>query len=403
MRRSLARAAVAVSAAIIAALTLTPSSVPSTSAPFFCLTCGAWLQDGLDNVLLFAPFGAALAALGLRRGGPLAIAAATSFCIEFAQYIALPGRDAALTDLIANTLGGALGELAWIAALWLPSPRVARRAVLLLAPLTIAWLAAPSWWFALRRPAGPFWPSLVPTEAPRPAPARLLDARWDGRPMTCCPDERWPTMRDPFATRGADVEVRAVLTGVVERPGSLTTVWDGASNAVIGISIWPAGITGSAATRAQLAGVRDPVLWVPAAQPWAVGDTIAVRLRAAPEGWTLAVTANGRSDTRTLRPIPSLAPWYLLPGVRRTSDGVSWLSRLLMLVPLCFLGWWAGCVGDRRWIAAAALGVPLAAGLAGSPWANRAGAVADLLVAAGAVAVCAGAAATCQARLVRSR
>ncbi len=107
MRPSLARAALAASALVIAALTLTPSSVPSTSAPFFCLTCGAWLQDGLDNVLLFAPFGAALAALGLRRGGPVVVAAATSFAIEFAQYSALPGRDAALTDLIANTVGGA--------------------------------------------------------------------------------------------------------------------------------------------------------------------------------------------------------------------------------------------------------------------------------------------------------
>ncbi|MFN8580270.1 MAG: VanZ family protein [Gemmatimonadaceae bacterium] len=52
-----------------------------------------------------------------------------SLTIELLQWRLIPGRDAALGDLIANSLGGAIGAavVRWAAALFLPNTRQARR------------------------------------------------------------------------------------------------------------------------------------------------------------------------------------------------------------------------------------------------------------------------------------
>ena len=116
--------------------TLFPSG---TELPEFvgCIVCGArgW-SDALSNVLLFLPFGAALAGVG--RTGPRAIlyGFTLSCAIELAQTV-IPGRDPSLGDVCFNTLGTAAGQwTAWCAVRWLlPSPRAAARLSLLAAIL----------------------------------------------------------------------------------------------------------------------------------------------------------------------------------------------------------------------------------------------------------------------------
>src|SRR5262249_31404172 len=97
--------------------------------PIWCLVCGdLGMVDVLGNVALFMPLGAGLALLGVRRRQAIALGALLSFSIELAQYVAIIGRDASLSDLITNTIGTALGVIltdswrAWV----LPTRSTAR-------------------------------------------------------------------------------------------------------------------------------------------------------------------------------------------------------------------------------------------------------------------------------------
>jgi hypothetical protein len=117
----------------ILVMTLTPAGGQVT-AGFWCMTCGEF--GGLDvtnNIVMFAPFGAALALAMNRRWRPLAICVATTVMIEALQIGVIPGRDASFRDILANSLGGLLGvELALRRKLLLwPAPRTATRLALI--------------------------------------------------------------------------------------------------------------------------------------------------------------------------------------------------------------------------------------------------------------------------------
>jgi hypothetical protein len=80
---------------------------------------GAWGWAGIawrpvvDNITLFVPFGAALAALWCRRPALIVLAVATlvSFGVEAFQWAIPTGRIANSADVIANTIGAGLGIL----------------------------------------------------------------------------------------------------------------------------------------------------------------------------------------------------------------------------------------------------------------------------------------------------
>jgi len=80
---------------------------------------GAWGWAGIawrpviDNITLFVPLGASLAALWCRRSAltVLAVAALVSFGVETFQWAFPTGRIANSADVIANTIGAGLGIL----------------------------------------------------------------------------------------------------------------------------------------------------------------------------------------------------------------------------------------------------------------------------------------------------
>lgn len=119
----------------IGALTLRPDpdAVEAVGrSPWWCLVCGeAGTADLLLNLVLFAPLGWGLVRLGRSVPATILLAASVSVAIEVTQGLALPGRDAALGDVVANTLGAGIG---W----WLASALQAGRAGRWLAPATLA-------------------------------------------------------------------------------------------------------------------------------------------------------------------------------------------------------------------------------------------------------------------------
>lgn len=141
--RRVAVATVLTSAALIAAATLGPTA-PNPGLPAACIICGT--LGGVDlilNIVLFLPLGMGLRWLtGSWKVTALAGLMTTVF-IESLQWQLIPGRDASLGDILANTAGTLLG--AWLGAAgpgWLTrSGAAARRpgaAAGVLAAMTIA-------------------------------------------------------------------------------------------------------------------------------------------------------------------------------------------------------------------------------------------------------------------------
>lgn len=79
------------------------------------------------NTLLFVPLGVGLALAGIRWNRALLTVCALSVMVETAQHFFVSGRDGSLSDVLTNTVGGALGfAVARSAAIWLrPAPRIA--------------------------------------------------------------------------------------------------------------------------------------------------------------------------------------------------------------------------------------------------------------------------------------
>ena len=117
-------AALIASIAVILALTLVPRASDNDLelVPFGDLADAvADSDDGrvldvvfesLANILLFAPLGAALAYAGFRAAQAACIGIALSVGIEIAQLVLIPGRTAAVDDVILNVLGLILGYAA---------------------------------------------------------------------------------------------------------------------------------------------------------------------------------------------------------------------------------------------------------------------------------------------------
>lgn len=162
-RRNTRRAALAAALVAIAAITLQPSpgsAADARATPILCLVCGSFgAVDVLLNIVLFLPFGAALAALDVPLGRAVVRGLLVSFTIELLQFTVIPGRDASLSDVVTNTLGTALGAAGWVRlpALLFPAPPAARRlrtaaaAVVLAHAALVTWLmqpdATPAPWF----------------------------------------------------------------------------------------------------------------------------------------------------------------------------------------------------------------------------------------------------------------
>jgi hypothetical protein len=94
---------------------------------FFCILCSRQPVSGfLLNLLLFIPLGVVLGWSGRGIGRSTLLGACISVVIETAQWF-IPGRESALSDIVANSAGALLGALLWEAGSGLLDPSPERR------------------------------------------------------------------------------------------------------------------------------------------------------------------------------------------------------------------------------------------------------------------------------------
>lgn len=367
-RRHVRWVLVAVSAAVIGVLTLTPSTGTGATTSFFCFGCGAWLQDDFSNLLLFAPLGLACAMAGMR---PLQVAAASlaySLAIEGLQYEAVAGRDSAASDLVTNCLGGLLGALTWRWQLWWPSQCLARRIALPAAFVAGLGLGAAGRWFTPRIAEGPYFPSLDPTTGPYPSPARLITATWNGRTLRCCPDPDWTRMQHELVDGAVEVHVRAELLAAPMTTGRLLTVWDQHSLPVVVVGVDARGAWGAFATAVQKTGARDFAVHAPNGRSWKRGDTVLVSLRGERGKWIIRLEHAGKSAAGVMRQSPVLAAFYFMPGFAKIREPVPWWRWVVIGFPILVVALWSARAQRRleQWGGAALLIVT--ALIVGMPW-----------------------------------
>ncbi|MCA9769489.1 MAG: VanZ family protein, partial [Gemmatimonadetes bacterium] len=98
---------------LVLALTLWPNPGAAQAiaeTPWWCIVCGAHGgADVFQNLLLLLPLGFCLGRGGWPRGRSLLVVFLLPIGIEALQGLAIPGRDAALGDVLANAVGGVLG------------------------------------------------------------------------------------------------------------------------------------------------------------------------------------------------------------------------------------------------------------------------------------------------------
>jgi VanZ family protein len=181
----------AISVAAILATTVTPLPGRGTDGPPWCLSCPAFSPragvDFVENVLLYAPFGAALGFVGLSAWRGWLLGLVLSAVIETLQVDVIPGRFATATDVIANGFGTLLGLLAgrhWRFLVFAPPAR-SRRLVGVASVAMIGTIGIAGWAHQPAIDAGEVTirvhPSAPPSDRVRSLSGRVVALSVDGR------------------------------------------------------------------------------------------------------------------------------------------------------------------------------------------------------------------------------
>lgn len=326
-------AGAAAAATIIVALTLRPlpdQAAAAAQTPWSCLVCGpVGSADVILNILLFLPLGLALGTARLRWRSAGALALALSVSVELLQAFVIPGRDASLSDVFSNTLGGVAGAaLAGAVALLLrPQPPAARRLFFAGAGTWAGLLALVAW---------------AQTPSPGPGPYRLIVT------------PREPGL-DTFAGRVVQVDHDGLsaLRATVVNPGTtrgaapIAELVNGAGDPVLRLGQRSDRLTVFARTNAVGVRLRGAMVDLPAAA-FSRGDTLSLQGRVSESDVELSVAA-ARGQSQTIRRNRWVGTgWSLvLPSGGHWAPLGRGLTAAWLGLPALVLGWWGICGWKR--------------------------------------------------------
>ncbi len=346
------------SVALILAAALAPISTPraaAASAPLtICVICGdRGVADAILNVLLFVPFGVALA-LGPWPGRrALALAVSLSVGIEILQ-LAIAGRHASAGDVIFNALGTALGLLLvrrWTALFDPRSPRAARLS-LVAAVLTVGIFGLTGYLLAPAFPSSTYHARWTPTtNVVDPYRGTVLAAAVGGEPVPPGPLARSAAITGALR-QGQPFRITVVAGPPPTRMAPIVGIYDDVLRQVAIIGADGDHLVWRYQTKARRWRLDQPDLRIAGALgAIRSGDTITLTVQRRPPGWSV-----GASERRYHRGFTVGSGWGWLFPLKRLSPaaetflGILWAAALL--VPL---GYWA----RLRWESLVAAGLVL--------------------------------------------
>ena len=374
----------------ILAATLFPIAGAESERFIACLVCGErGIADVLVNILLFLPFGAALAAGGVSLLRCGLAAAFLSASVEFAQ-VWIPGRDPSLGDVASNVLGGGLGAvLVATAPYWLRPPRAQAARLSWAAALASAAVCYGTGW--LLTPAPPesqyidLWtPKLAHVELYR---GRVLDAMIGEVRIPAGPIANSAAVREALrSSEGFSLRVRAVAGPRTATVSALVAVFDQNRREILLLGADRDDLMFRLRTRAITWRLDQPdIRLVSALRAVAPGDSLDVTVHGRRGRYAVTVNSSGvgalgftvGSGWALLMYPQSLAPWL------KALLSLAWVAALW--VPA---GFWARTRRDG-WVTGAALvaallGAPAVTPLRATPFLQWA--TAGLGALAGAVA-----------------
>lgn len=333
----------------IAALTLIPDAYGARAAsqtPIWCVSCGDFgTVDMVLNVCLFVPLGLGLGLLGVRRLRAMACVCALTVGVELLQYVAIAGRDAALGDVLMNSLGGWLGLV--LAAHWpglvVPSRDQARRlalgavAIWLVTRVATVLLLQPSF------PATVWYGQIAPMDVyPSNFRGRAGDAAVSGVTITTGALTQSADLRQRLQRSATIAMVNAVSAGPTPSLASVVSILDEHQTEVIVL-----GQTGNDALfrvrlRAARARLRVPSIRLGNAMN--PSDGKAVALRGELNGHALSLTAAGAADSKQVSIAlgPGLTWALLTPFDPELTPDARWITALWTGSLLAITAyWWA--------------------------------------------------------------
>lgn len=330
-------------AAAVAWFTLRPDPTAVSSSREGCCS----LTDIFQNLLLFAPMGAGLALLGLRTGAVLVIAALFSGAIETSQALWIAGRNAALSDVAANTVGSLLGVV--VVHRWSTRARWWRWLAPFLAVSVVLWWLVAAFVVRPMIPGPDLWSVRWGTDSlERPAFAgRVLDATFQGHPLPpgSVPEREVAGMH---LSRSPSFELGATLVTGPVQPGRIPLValiWGLAGREYM--SFWVEGRRLMAYQRLNLNVNDQRGAWITLEDglPLVADDTVHIALSARPNRLELKTEARGVVRQSSLRLSPELYLGAKLMVRNQRIDGMVWWSVIPAAASFLLLGL---AFGQRR-------------------------------------------------------
>ena len=321
--------------------TLVP--LPGTESPSgLCVFCGRLgAVDFLLNVALFVPFGVAACYVMGRPGRVVALGLVFSLAIEVLQVSVVPGRDASVGDLLANTLGTMVGALlALVASTGIHATgRLARRLAMIFALLTSALVVATGW---LLLPVGVMQPLVSMWRISRPNRDNFTGIPYRAS-LNDKPLRTWLTVAPEwFSARGNDVTVTVTVGGHIQPTARqaiimlLANHWENAFY----LGQWKNDVVVSSHQVAQklrfrplLAAFEGQLDFPPNSPPG-----VTLEARSTPRGITLVRDAGERTVMSVPRTIglgwTLILPWDVAVSPRWWFANAAWLGALV--IPVAF-------------------------------------------------------------------
>jgi hypothetical protein len=373
----------------IAGATLTPSDDPHSVlvTSLLCLVCGdQGIADVTANLVLFLPFATGLRLAGWSWLRTIAAAGLVSFSVEVLQFLLVSGREASLSDLLTNTVSGAMGAALGRVLPGLAAPTPTRAARLLASALVVplAVLGVWAWLLGSDLPPGELL-SHWAHESPEieTFDGRLRAVRLNDRMMPANdPPPDSARLRQEVVAGRIDLEA-----DVISGPPTAAKSWIYMLRVPLGGAVLLEQrrrvVVFDVPARALRYRLFPPSVSLADGLPAESGT--AATIRATDHGGELALSSDYGGYTRTVAlGITPAYGWSLISPFQFAGGTARWMTALFLALLYFPAGYWAASIRrPGRAAAAVASGIGLAlvalsplAGLSPAPWSEWLGSLA---------------------------